>query len=197
MDIEPIFYSFLATDYLNIDNNALKDICYNKVKNDPVSVENQCYINQSEASDPGTVFNTLFNEIQDRIDYLYSHLELSKKYSFQIRNAWINLDENVNIGATHCHVESTLSGVYYVDATEGAGNIEFISPVVAAPYTFFAGSRERMNGFNAERWEVTPEAGKLIIFPSWLYHRVKPCTPDSKRISIAFNANFIDASYKR
>jgi uncharacterized protein (TIGR02466 family) len=191
MDFEKIFYSFVATDHLTIDNKILTDACLDKIANDPGTVDGQCYIRQEE-SFYGMPFHDLFVEIQHRVKQLYTDLELSNNYSFQIRNAWCNIDQNENTNSPHCHTESIISGVYYVASTLGSGNIEFISPVAAAPYTFFKGSRERMNGFNAERWEVTPEAGKLIIFPSWLFHRVMPNTDDGTRISIAFNAHVVD-----
>ncbi len=35
---------------------------------------------------------------------------------------------------------------------------------------------------------IQPEAGLMVVFPSWLYHLVHPYTGDGARISIAFNA---------
>ena len=46
---------------------------------------------------------------------------------------------------------------------------------------------EENNFFNSMTWEVTPEEGKLMIWPSWLLHYVKPNLSDDTRISIAFN----------
>jgi uncharacterized protein (TIGR02466 family) len=34
---------------------------------------------------------------------------------------------------------------------------------------------------------VTPEAGKMVIFPAWLMHGVRPYRGTAERISIAFN----------
>jgi hypothetical protein len=34
----------------------------------------------------------------------------------------------------------------------------------------------------------TPATGHLILFPSWLEHRVEPFEGEGERISIAFNA---------
>jgi len=36
---------------------------------------------------------------------------------------------------------------------------------------------------------ITPATGKLLIFPSWLEHRVEVFGGDGERISIAFNAS--------
>ncbi len=45
------------------------------------------------------------------------------------------------------------------------------------------GSRPE-NTFNAS---VAPEAGKLLMFPSWLEHGVPQNTTDEERISMSFN----------
>lgn len=189
MDLDVIFYSFVATEYLNVDNEKLKTVCNKKINEDPGAKGNQCYIREQEAITGE--FQELFVAIQEKVNYLYDHLQLSKDYKFQIRNAWLNRNETTSTSSAHCHVESSLSGVYYVNASEGSGDLEFITPVAAAPYTFFEGSVEHVNGFNSDRWTVKPATGKLIIFPSWLYHYVKPNTDDAERISIAFNTNFV------
>jgi hypothetical protein len=35
-----------------------------------------------------------------------------------------------------------------------------------------------------------PEAGMMVVFPSWLYHFVNPYFGDGERISIAFNVQW-------
>ena len=34
---------------------------------------------------------------------------------------------------------------------------------------------------------VIPKAGRLVMFPSWLLHQVRPYRGNSERISVAFN----------
>lgn len=34
---------------------------------------------------------------------------------------------------------------------------------------------------------VIPKAGRLVMFPSWLMHQVRPYKGNAERISIAFN----------
>lgn len=93
----------------------------------------------------------------------------------------------------HVHPNSVWSGVYYVQAPEGAGDIEFIDPRtenVMAPLKY-APNRQRP----ASCWTkvtFTPKAGKLLIFPSWLYHAVSPNLTSAQgdaaeRIIISFN----------
>ena len=39
-----------------------------------------------------------------------------------------------------------------------------------------------------EPFRVRPQAGLLIVFPSWLYHWVHPYTGQTPRIAVSFNA---------
>jgi hypothetical protein len=78
--------------------------------------------------------------------------------------------------------------VYYVDAGEPEphsplnGVLEFLDPragveAVSAPGDPYG-----------EPVRVRPEAGLLVIFPSWLYHWVHPYAGQSPRIAVSFNA---------
>jgi|TARA_B110000908_G_C10030330_1_gene347107 uncharacterized protein (TIGR02466 family) len=182
MNIEEIFISFIASEQLDLaDNNSLVKTCLDKIKND--GDYNQSYIKYDEKDN----YQDLFPTLQNYIDTLSTHYELNK---LQITNAWINLDNGKSITGAHNHSQDVLSGVYYVSAGEGSGNLEFLSPVTASSYVFGNGTRTGMNRLNSDQWTVTPKTGKLIIFPSWLYHYVRINTDTTDRISIAFNASF-------
>jgi len=80
----------------------------------------------------------------------------------------------------HIHHGSVWSGVYYVsaepsDAEVGSGAIEFLDPRWAA--------RERARA----TYSITPSAGLLLVFPSWLQHWVPPVASLRERICVAFN----------
>lgn len=83
----------------------------------------------------------------------------------------------------HMHPLGWLSGVYYVrlpkDMSEGAdhaGWIEFGSPP----------SRYRVTGPITRR-AVEPKPGRLVLFPSYFYHRTIPFASAEPRLSIAFD----------
>jgi tetratricopeptide (TPR) repeat protein len=86
----------------------------------------------------------------------------------------------------HFHQHAWVSGVYYARVPEvvrsGAernddGHIEFSR-------TLQYSSRPVMT----EAAVLQPEAGLLVLFPSFLYHRVLPFESPNIRVSIAFNA---------
>ena len=84
----------------------------------------------------------------------------------------------------HIHPSAWLSGVYYVQVPEvvadagddHAGWIEFGRP----PAHFHCGT-----DFSTHC--VQPQVGKLLLFPSYFYHRTIPFTGEGQRISIAFD----------
>ena len=45
--------------------------------------------------------------------------------NLEIQNLWININVPGSYNELHNHVGSVLSGVYYVDASEGQGNIQY------------------------------------------------------------------------
>jgi len=44
------------------------------------------------------------------------------------------------------------------------------------------------NAFTGHAMVIPPVTGDLLIFPSWLLHRVNMSQSDDERISIAFNS---------
>ena len=45
----------------------------------------------------------------------------------------------------------------------------------------------KCNMYTSSIWEILPEEGKLLLFPSWLDHEVDQNLSQEKRISISFN----------
>lgn len=105
---------------------------------------------------------------------------------------WANLLRRGQYNGVHLHPNSTWSGVYYVTGNakpgpgEGdpafSGKIEFVDPRPGASATYSVESMMQ------RRCLIDPDAGTMILFPSWLQHMVHPYFGPGDRISIAFNA---------
>ena len=184
MKVQHIFTNFVAVDKLNLDHQRIQDYCYKKFETDLRVELNQCWLDFDEAQGPE--LRPLFEQISDRLFAL--HKQLQFKTPIELCKAWINLNNSPFTSAPHIHQTAFYSGVYYVKAGPGSGVIEFQSPIAAHPYTVIEGCIEHNNEFNSYLWTEQPEEGKLIIFPSWLTHYVRPNTDNVDRISIAFNA---------
>jgi uncharacterized protein (TIGR02466 family) len=109
--------------------------------------------------------------------------------------AWANVNGPGDSNICHYHPGSVWSGTYYVEDGGCAadpslgGEFEMLDPRgpgpgMYAPALKFAGEDGASVG-SAET--IRPKPGLLFIFPSWLYHQVRPYRGSKLRISIAFN----------
>ena len=109
-------------------------------------------------------------------------------------NMWANINRTGHGNEFHSHPGSFWSCVYYVDdggiAADPAlgGELEFMDPrgpgpAMYAPQLAF-GNAGLSVGANET---VRPRSGRLVMFPAWLLHQVRPYRGAAQRISIAFN----------
>jgi uncharacterized protein (TIGR02466 family) len=110
-------------------------------------------------------------------------------------NCWANVSRTGHGNQFHTHPGALWSVSYYVDdggvAADPALGGEFeildprgVAPVMYAPQLTFPGPDFVALG---EAQRLTPRAGALIVFPSWLAHGVRPYLGSAERISIAIN----------
>lgn len=109
---------------------------------------------------------------------------------FDLRlTAWMNINPSGGYNAPHTHPGAHWSGVYYVSqpAVESgnSGMIEFLDPRSDLPNWRML----RASAFRLKK-KIRPDAGEIVIFPSYLVHWVYPNETDEERMSIAFNATF-------
>jgi len=106
-----------------------------------------------------------------------------------LADGWINVNPRGGYNAPHDHLGSFWSGVYYVKVPpnpEGqAGAIEFLAPHKPMPSGGFIEAPA-----TAQKVIIRPEAGQVLIFPSYLVHWVHPNDSDEDRVTIAFNGHF-------
>jgi len=102
--------------------------------------------------------------------------------------AWANIVRDGSYHKIHNHPDCDWSGVYYV--ATGApdpsgppenGMIEFLDPRMGSTQPGLRGPEA------LPKLRVPPEAGLMLVFPSWLYHYVNTFHGTGERISIAFN----------
>jgi len=109
----------------------------------------------------------------------------TNQVSLELATCWAIANGKMASGALHCHPNSFLSGVYYVNTTEETGNIFFQDPRPGAnmsmcPVTEFTPWTIRQVSYQ-------PTPGGMLIFPSWLYHGVGPNLSETPRVSLSFN----------
>jgi uncharacterized protein (TIGR02466 family) len=116
------------------------------------------------------------------------------KISWRI-NCWANVNRAGHGNQFHTHPGALWSVSYYVDdggidTDPGLGG-EFeimdprgVAPSMYAPQLTFPGPDCLAQG---ESQRISPRAGTLVLFPSWLLHGVCPYRGSRERISIAVN----------
>ena len=102
--------------------------------------------------------------------------------------AWANVSPPGAANDSHAHPGSYWSAVYYADDGGGQAGLRLEDP--RFPLNRMVQPDFRMTGAGiSDHTEVTirPEAGKMVIFPSWLRHRVPAHDGPRERVSIAMN----------
>lgn len=110
-------------------------------------------------------------------------------------NMWANVNRRGDANEFHSHPGSYWSAVYYVD--DGGiggdrslgGELEFMDPrgpgpAMYAPSLAFATPGGLSVGVNET---IPPKTGRLVMFPAFVLHQVRPYRGDAQRVSIALN----------
>ena len=180
--IETIFTSGIYQNTLNFN---LKEFCLNiqQLK----SQNNRSGVNSWQSEDivndlPKDFLNCLNDEVNNYKNFLNS------KKKATIEEAWLNINKKGSYNLEHEHPNCFISGVYYVNTPIDGGDIIFIHPSTTINYVWpVKNCFEQYNEFNSNIWTFKAEKNKLLLFPSWLKHRVEENKNNEDRISISFN----------
>ena len=116
--------------------------------------------------------------------YKFSYDVMKYSNKFRITTSWLtecNTGESSNY---HNHNNCMYSGVFYLQAKENSGDIEFTRYSNDARWIL---ETTEINDFNTTSWSWHPTPNLLLIFPSEVYHKIRKNNSDSTRYSIAFN----------
>ncbi|MGD8378835.1 MAG: putative 2OG-Fe(II) oxygenase [Gammaproteobacteria bacterium] len=113
--------------------------------------------------------------------------------SFQY-HAWFHITRKGGSQGLHNHANAAWSGIFCVDPGDqvpehpASGMVRFLDPRGMA-FMYADPSNEHLKPpYNRGGYDVAHEAGKLIIFPSYLFHEIFPYQGERPRIVVAFNA---------
>lgn len=114
-------------------------------------------------------------------------------YRLRIGTMWSIINPPGGANRAHIHPGCIWSGVYYVQAPKNSGRIEFVDPRtenLMSPAKFIPGTKRPRMCWTKVQYK--PFAGKMLIFPAWLYHSVVPNRSRAEgkkadRIIVSFN----------
>jgi len=180
---------------LELDIDLLIEFCYEmKRKNEKGAEKSNVGGWQSDNifNEIHSEFIKLTNKMEDAANIYHHEIQLKKTQIQKIDNIWININQKGHLNEFHVHPRSIFSGVFYL--TEGE-----TSPIVFRhPYgdinTYFWGDSiiEEWNGANSGEWRIEPNPNNLLIFPSWVWHKVSMNKEDTDRISFSFNTEIYE-----
>jgi hypothetical protein len=109
----------------------------------------------------------------------------SNNFNPKLTRGWVNRQVPGQALALHDHGGSMMACVYYINAPSNAGDLQLIDPRGSANWQWL--SDGNVHGIKYKR--ITPESGKLVIFPAYLLHQVEVNRSNDVRISLATNIN--------
>jgi len=167
-----------------VDNSQLKKWAYERKRKDRGRIASNFAGYQSS-----DILSGECEQIDKLVEYVNNEIEQCTKQVglpiLEIQNLWLNINPPGSYNHLHDHAGSVLSGVYYVEANDKQGNIQF-ERSDGAEY-FLPANIEKVTYFTSTRATYAGKTQALYIFPSWLKHSVQGNQSANDRISISFN----------
>jgi uncharacterized protein (TIGR02466 family) len=186
---------FAVPVYDHTPNESEIDLIQKEIFNAWNLIEKDLFLNPVEWKDgvQTNIFSTLNTIEKFNLLHLKSYIELhlyqytnTMRSNFDktlfLQTSWINITKDGQYQNSHQHKDAVISGVYYYQTTGNDGDLVFETPNPYIDLELFP------YGYMCNKTiSYTPRAGKLILFPGWLKHRVEPNVTKDPRISISFN----------
>jgi len=102
-------------------------------------------------------------------------------------NMWANINPPGAFNRPHIHPNSHFSGVYYIKAPKNSGSLVCSEPRSGAHMVMPTRKEGRPPKHLWREVHLEPITGRVIMFPSWLWHSVETNKSDDIRISVSFN----------
>jgi uncharacterized protein (TIGR02466 family) len=122
-------------------------------------------------------------------NYFYNILQFEESFKYYFPDSWVvKTNPDFKESKLHNHSNSLYSGVVYLDAPPGGGDIVFSRTQTSfSPSINLLIPKKNKNIFNCDNWVITPHTGLILIFPSYIPHRILFNRLDTPRYSFAFN----------
>jgi len=116
---------------------------------------------------------------------IHNQLELGGTLKFT--SSWFAINRKNSYHEEHHHAPNVWSGVYYLQAEPGDANFIFVNKNLTDSSWPYSAPKIGNNNFISNEMVASPYSGMLILFPSYLHHKVSQQLQDRERIMIAFN----------
>lgn len=117
-------------------------------------------------------------------DYMTS-LRYRSTLELRLQCCWASTLVQADRFEVHQHANSFLSGALYLEVHPGAKPVRFRDPRPQARTLDIPVETELR--INRRYYEIDANDGQLVLFPSWLEHRVRASYANVPRTSVSFN----------
>ena len=125
-------------------------------------------------------FIDIKNFIQSSLnEYIQKNIQPKNEVSIYITQSWLNYCRTNEFHHLHYHKNSYLSGVFYFNTVEN----DKIMLVDSQPKYCL----EIESEYSIDHWNFPVKHGQLVLFPSFLYHKVEKNSGEETRVSLSFN----------
>lgn len=129
----------------------------------------------------------LYEKFQECVGDYSRQIGIKTSY---ISESWMNMLTNGGSVGVHRHYDSIISAAFYPYVEPNSANLVFINPLDGFRMMDISASNYTGNGtYSSNVHVLTPETGKLVLFPSWLQHYVPP-NKSNLRVTLSFNTRF-------
>lgn len=174
----PIYFFKLERNFLKNETNIFNE--EKLIKNVSNKVSNNSYMLENKN------LSKLKKEILIYVnEYFKNVISTKNKITPIITQSWINFTSKGEKHHSHHHNNSIVSGVLYIKADKNLDSITFVKDKDFSTILEF--SIDKYNAFNSKVWSFPVETGDIILFPSYLSHKVETKKDDNLRVSLAFN----------
>ena len=102
-------------------------------------------------------------------------------------NMWANINYKGGYNRPHIHPNSLFSGVYYVKSQPNSGKLVCNDPRPGIQTNMPTRVKGQPPKHLWREIHLDPKEGRILMFPSWLWHCVEPNESNDIRISVSFN----------
>ena len=187
-EIYPLFSKPVYLNYLNLDFKKIISK-FNKYKmmeagtNSVYDTANISYTTAKKNVLDSKDWSFLNKKIYEHL-HAYTYGFLKYKNKFKMTTSWLTQTKPNQGSNYHCHRNSMISCVLYIQCNEKSGNITFIDYKAD---NLFDLEKEELTIHNSTSFDFYPVPGMILFFPSQLYHKILTNQSDMDRYSIACN----------
>jgi uncharacterized protein (TIGR02466 family) len=146
------------------------------------------YASLNDLTTRASVFDDLRRRLDKHVAAFAADLafDLGPRGRLKLDSLWVSVMKPGAAHSGHIHPHSVISGTYYVTTPPGSGGLRLEDPRL--PQMMAAPPRRTDAAEPAQAFvTLTPEAGTLFLWESWLRHEVLSHGAKSPRISVSFN----------